>query len=138
MSSNRRRQLPLITEMDIVPMIDIFLQLLIFFILTSAFTSQPGITIRLPKAVTADGVQKEPTAITVTKGDHLYFGSRVVTLQELRTQLTPLARGEHPLLIRVDRQAAMGRVVEVWDMCRSLGIQQVNIATSALSGDQPS
>ena len=137
-SNNRRRQLPLITEMDMVPMIDIFLQLLIFFILTSAFTSQPGINVHLPKAVTAHVANKEPTAITITKGDHLYLGSRVVTLQELRTQLVPLSQGEHPLLIRADRQVAMGRVVEVWDLCRSLGIQQLNIATSSLSGDQTS
>ncbi len=117
-------------------MVDIFLQLLIFFILTSTFTSQPGIRVHLPKSVTADVAHKEVTAITVSKGDQLYLGSRVVTLQELRSTLASLAKGEHPILIRSDRQASMGRVVEVWDLCRSLGIQQVNIATSTTSRNE--
>ena len=111
-------------------MIDIFLQLLIFFILTSAFTAQPGIKIHLPKAVTADVAHRENLVITVAKGEQLYLGSQIVTLQELQNQLASSGKGERPVLIRADRQVSMGRVVEVWDLCRALGIQQVNIATS--------
>ncbi len=115
-------------------MIDIILQLLIFFILTSAFvTQQPGVKVHLPKAVTADVSHKETTVISIAKDNQLYFGSRLVTLNELRTQLVPHGKKNDPVLIRSDRQTSLGRVVEVWDLCRTLGIQQVNIATSTSS-----
>ena len=102
--------------------------------LTSAFVAQqPGVKVHLPKAVTADVSHKETTIISITKDNQLYFGSRLVTLNELRTQLAPHGKKNDPVLIRSDHHTSMGRVVEVWDLCRTLGIQQVNIATSSVS-----
>jgi len=128
--------------MEIAPLIDIVFLQMIFFMLTSAFVFQPGVKVHLPKAVTADLIREESLEITISKAGHLTLGSRVVTLQELRSRLgmgggPKVSRSwaaslpkEQPLLIRADRQAPLGRVVEVWDLCRGLGISQVNIATS--------
>lgn len=124
-----RKPLPLAVEMDMTALIDIVFQQLIFFMLTSAFVFQSGVKIHLPKTVTSDVTQKEVLSIVVSREGHLYLGPSVVTLQELRSRLTKRNGGEQPILIRADRGAAMGRVVEVWDLCRSLGITQVNIAT---------
>ena len=52
-----------------------------------------------------------------------------MTLQELRSKLPSLYATGQPILLRADRKASMGRVVEVWDLCRALGISQVHIAT---------
>ena len=128
-------RLPLSVEMDLAPMIDIVFQQLIFFMLTSAFVFQPGVKVFLPKSVTADVIHRDNIVITVSHGDHLYLGSRLTTLQELKVKLASLHAEEIPILIRSDRGATVGRVVEVWDLCRSLGITQVNIATSASLGD---
>lgn len=129
----KRTPLPLAVEMDIAPLIDVVFLQLIFFMLTSAFVFQPGVKVHLPKAVTADVIREESLEITISKVGHLSLGSRVVTLQELRSRLGPLGAKGRPLLIRADRQAPLGRVVEVWDLCRLLGISQVNIATSGES-----
>ena len=126
----RRRPLPYAVEMDLAPMIDIVFQQLIFFMLTSAFVFQPGVKVQLPKSVTADLSHRENIIVTVSKGNLLYLGPHVTTLQELRSMLTPVGKRENPILIRADRQSSIGRVVEVWDLCRSLGISQVNIATN--------
>ena len=131
----RRTLLHSLAGPDLTPLIDVVLQMLIFFMLTSSFVFQPGVRIVLPKTVTSDVVAKENLQITVAQGDRLYLGERIVTLQELRSKLAaPSATGQ-PLLIRADRQASMGRVVEVWDMCRTLGISQVHIATDTLETD---
>lgn len=124
-----RKPLALAVGMDLSALIDIVFQQLIFFMLTSAFVYQSGVKIHLPKTVTSDVAQKESLSIVISKGDHLYLGSSVVTLQELRSRLARRVPGDPPVLLRADRGASMGRVVEVWDLCRSLGITQVNIAT---------
>ena len=118
-----------LVEPDLTPLIDVVFQQLIFFMLTSAFVFQPGIRIQLPKTVTSDVVHKENLQITVVQGDRLYLGEKIVTLQELRPKLAGLSKSGQPILLRADRKASMGRVMEVWDMCRSLGISQVHIAT---------
>ena len=115
--------------MDLTPLIDIVFLLLIFFMLTSSFAFQTGVTIQLPKAVTADIRHRESLVIIVSEKGRLYLGNRWVTMQELRKTLGPRASSNLPILIQADRDAALGRVVAVWDLCRSLGIRQVNIAT---------
>ncbi|MBI3318206.1 MAG: biopolymer transporter ExbD [Candidatus Omnitrophica bacterium] len=127
----KRTPLPLAVQMDMAPLIDIVFQQLIFFMLTSAFVFQPGVKVHLPKSVTPDVAYRENRVVSVAKGNQLYLGNRLVTLQELRSELAALRDSKRPFLIRADRQASVGRVVEVWDLCRSLGVTQVNIATSS-------
>ena len=125
-----RRALSLsLVEPDLTPLIDVVFQQLIFFMLTSAFVFQPGIRIQLPKTVTSDVVHKETLQVTVVQGDRLYLGEKIVTLQELRSKLSGLSKNGQPVLLRADRKASMGRVMEVWDMCRAMGIPQIHIAT---------
>jgi biopolymer transport protein ExbD len=126
----KRRPMRLAVGMDITPLIDIVFLQLIFFMLTSSFVFQPGIKIHLPQASTAQTDHRQSWTITVSAKGHLYLGSKLVTLQELKTKLSGLSKAAVPLLIQADQQASLGRVVEVWDLCRSLGIQKVSIATS--------
>jgi len=116
-------------QIDIAPLIDMVFQLLIFFMLTSSFVFLPGIKVNLPKAVTSEIVKKESVVVTVSGEDVLYIGGKVVTTAELRKELTVAARKQSPLLIKSDKRASMGRIVEVWDLCRELGITKINIAT---------
>ena len=132
LGENRPLRRPLshaLAEPDLTPLIDVVFQQLIFFMLTSAFVFQPGIRIQLPKTVTSDVVHREILQVTVIQGDRLYLGEKIVTLQELRSKLAGLSKSGQPILLRADRKASMGRVMEVWDMCRTLGISQVHIAT---------
>ncbi len=117
-------------QIDIAPLIDIVFQLLIFFMLTSSFVMQPGIKVNLPKAVTSEVVKFENIDILVTSENVTYLNGRVVTTQELKTLLKQAAKRNQTILIKADRRASLGRVVEVWDMARDLGITQINIATN--------
>lgn len=117
--------------MDTTPLIDIVFQLLIFFMLTSAFVYQPGIKVHLPKAVTSELASRETIVVTISGNSSLFLGSRAVTLKELESHLQKSAQSNPSILIRADHQTALGRVVEVWDLCRAVGLRQVNIATSS-------
>lgn len=114
---------------DIAPLIDIVFQLLIFFMLTSSFIMQPGIKVNLPKAVTSEVVKENNIVIVVSRDDVIYVNSKVFTLNELKSYLSRNNNSSRPILIKSDKRASLGRVVEVWDLCREIGISQLNIAT---------
>ena len=125
-----RIEKPELHTIDIAPLIDVVFQLLIFFMLTSSFIFQPGIKINLPKAVTSQIVGKQSVIITITDENLIYFEGKAVTIDELKQRLQSANLKEKPLLIRADKRARVGRIVEVWDLCRMLGISQVNVATN--------
>jgi len=116
--------------MELTPLIDVVFLLLIFFMLTSSFISQPGIKINLPKALTGQLLQKDTLVLTITKDNRIYFNNKRILFKELKDKLKDVDRKEQTLLIKADKQASLGRIVEVWDLCRELGIHQVNIATT--------
>ena len=117
-------------QIDMAPLIDMVFQLLIFFMLTSSFIVQPGIKVNLPKAVTSEALHEKSLVILVTNSDLVYLNERAITTKELDSRLRIAAKEKKPLLIKADRRASMGKIVEVWDMCRDAGISQINIATS--------
>lgn len=116
--------------LDLTPLINVFFLLLIFFIFTSSFIFQPGIKVNLPKAVTSEVIQQENVVIIVTEDDKMYLNEREISRDELASSLSIMAKEKTPLLIKADNKASLGRVVEIWDMCRSEGVSQINIATS--------
>ncbi len=115
---------------DLTPMVNIFFLLFIFFLFTSSFIFQPGIKVSLPKAVTSEVMQLDNVTITVTKDDKIYLEDKNITVEELIPRLKILAKEKMGLLIKADSRAPLGRIVEIWDACRTEGVSQINIATN--------
>jgi biopolymer transport protein ExbD len=114
---------------DLTPLVNVFFLLLIFFIFTSSFIFQPGIRVSLPKALTSEVIQEEGVVLTVTKGDRVYLGDREISADELASKMRFVGKERGAILIKADSDASLGRVVEIWDMCRREGVTQINIAT---------
>lgn len=117
-------------QIDIAPLVDVIFQLLIFFMLSSSFTFQSGINVKLPRAITSDIIKDDNTVVTISSENVLYLNGAITTIKDLQTMLQPIADTNRPLLIKADRRASMGRIVDVWDLCRKLGIERINIATN--------
>lgn len=117
-------------QLDIAPLIDVVFLLLIFFMLTSSFIFQPGIKINLPKALTSEVIQRENLIIVIREDNSLHIDERPVSQEELNSRLEIAAKESKPILIKADRKASLGKVVEIWDMCRVEGVQKINIATT--------
>jgi biopolymer transport protein ExbD len=115
---------------DLTPIINVFFLLFIFFMFTSSFIFQPGIKVALPKAVTSDVIQEDGEVLIITKDDRLYMNEREVSTEEILSRLKIMARNKTALLIKADAKASLGRIVQIWDMCRREGVLQANIATS--------
>ncbi len=118
-------------EINITPLVDMVFLLLIFFMLTSSFIVLPGIKINLPKAVTSEVIKEKNIVITINSENVIYLNEKPITPTELTGYLANLVKDkkDKPLLIKADKNAQMGTIVRVWDICRKVGISQVNIAT---------
>ena len=117
-------------HLDIAPLIDVIFLLLIFFMLTSSFIFQPGIKINLPKALTSEVIQRENLVIVIMEDSSVYIDERAIDNDELSSRVKIAAQQSKPILIKADRNASLGRVVELWDLCRVEGVQKINIATT--------
>ena len=116
--------------LDLTPMINVFFLLFVFFLFTSSFIFQPGIKVDLPKAVTSEVIQQDNIIMTITRHDKIYLEDREISGDEIVSRLRILAKEKMGLLIRADSRASLGRIVEIWDMCRREGVLQINIATN--------
>lgn len=117
-----------------IPLIDVMYNLLIFFMLTSNLVVQPGIKVALPRAITSEVISSENLVVTITGQDLLFLNEKPITIQELTARLKENAGSRKSLLLKADTNASLGRVVEIWDLCRDLGIPQINIATNQKAG----
>ena len=103
--------------------------------LTSNFVFQPGIKVSLPKAITSEVISSNNIVVTVTGQDLLFLNEKPITINDLVATLKENTDGEKSLLLKADTSASLGRVVEIWDLCRELGIPQINIATNQKMGE---
>ena len=118
-------------RLDIAPLIDVVFLLLIFFMLTSSFISQQGIRVNLPSAVSSKALPQEALIIFITNKDRVMANEKKVTLKELTSKIKTAAKSKGNILIKADKKASLGKVVEIWDLCRDSGITNINIATMA-------
>lgn len=117
-------------QLDIAPLIDVVFQLLIFFMLTSSFIAPQGIKVNLPGAVSGKTVAKEGITIFVTEKDEILVNGEKAPFKKIVSRIKKAAKDKSHILIKADKKASMGKVVDVWDLCREAGITNINIATA--------
>ncbi len=118
-------------SMDMTPMIDCVFQLLIFFMVTTVFAVQSGLKVDLPTSSTSDAPPEKDLSIVISdKGEMDLNGTRV-TMENLETRLRQEKEifGSKVLIIKADKKAMHGIVVDVMDAAKVVGIEQLAIAT---------
>ena len=134
-SSGRQRRVAL----EMTPLIDVVLMLVIFFMLTTTFVLSPGLEVDLPRGQSAQEPRERDVIITMTKEGDLYFQSAPVSLETLRAALQR-ARVRQPelrVVIKADTLVSHGRVVAVMDLAKHLGISRIAVATAAPEEAKP-
>ena len=84
---------------------------------------------KIPRAVTSDIINDDNITIIITSENIMYLSGRVITVDDLRAFLSRPNNRKRPVLIKADRRASVGRIVDVWDLGRNLGIERISIAT---------
>lgn len=117
--------------LDITPLVDTVLNLLIFFMLSSSFVFQPGIRVRLPEAASKEEEPKQDLVIVLTRDNQLFLNDNPVRTPELGSRLRELLRDrkEAVVIVKADRDVLHGRVVEVMDIAKGAGAVRLTIAT---------
>lgn len=124
-------------ELNIAPMIDMVFILLIFFLVTTSFTKETGVTISRPTASTAVSKTKSTILIGVTKDNTIHFDRRQVDIRAVRANVER-ALAENPegsVVIVADKKSLTGLVITVMDACKMAGAQDVSIAASINQGE---
>ncbi len=119
---------------DLAPMLDFFLNLLIFFIVSAAFVTEAGIRVNRPSAQTA--VKEDSTSIfvAVSKDGEIWIDRQRVDIRTLRTTIQRM-RADRPksaVVIQADQDARAGLVVEAMDQARLAGVQNVAVAATPI------
>jgi len=109
-----------------VPLVDIILQTIIFFILASQFIGMPGLMLDLP-SVGATGLYKKDMARIAITDKKLFFRGEEVTLKQFEGEM---GKGLISMLvIEADKNVPYSRVVQIIDMAQHEGISKIAIAT---------
>ena len=128
----RRRRDP---DIGIAPLVDCVLLLLVFFLLTSSFSENRGLTIDLPDSATARAAENANIAIRVLETGEIVLEGEPIPIGALATALRRVVarRGKRPVLIQADRRVPLGEVTKVIDSVRMAGLETVSIATRRVS-----
>jgi biopolymer transport protein ExbD len=125
----RNIKVSLLARADLIPFINMLFLIVVFFFLLFVFAAAVPLNVKLPKAVTSDMANDTSVIIVVTSENILYVNGRVTTLQELSGLLGHAQNRGRSVLIKSDRRASVGRVVDIWNLGRNLGIERINVAT---------
>jgi biopolymer transport protein ExbD len=118
-----------ITNINVTPLVDITLVLLIIFMVTATIITAPQIPIELPKAATGQRSEAETFTVVVTKTNELFLDGRPTTETEIGNFIDQRLKNEVDLqvVISADRDALHGNVVRVIDLMRSHNVQKFAI-----------
>jgi biopolymer transport protein TolR len=126
----------IISEINITPLTDVMLVLLIIFMVTATFfVAQPAMQVELPSAVSSELVTREEGEITVivSRDGTLLVAGEPATEKCLTQVLMKAARAVHGtnkvVVVRGDREAAYGKVIWIMDAARLVGLRHVSLAT---------
>lgn len=126
-------------EINLIPLIDVLLMALIFLIVTTSFSSEARLSVRLPEA-SAEVKENLPSLrVTIDAKGQFYIGDQQLlnaTPEVLRNALVRAAAGnKDPLVvIHADAQTPHEAVVRVMDSARRLGFSRLTFATQQPSG----
>ncbi len=121
-----------LADINITPLVDVMLVLLIIFMITAPMLHH-GINVDLPKseAPNLPARTQEPIVLSISKDGLVYFRDRPIHPTRLVEVLTPLLRGheDETVFLKGDREVAYGKVIAVLDILHKGGIQKVGMVT---------
>ena len=111
---------------DPVPLLDIVLQIILFFVLATQFIGRPGLMLQLPK-VGMTALYKQSAVKIMVTNEKLIFQKREITIDQLKQKL-----GEGSismLVIEADKSVPHTKIVKIIDLATQMGVSEIAIAT---------
>jgi biopolymer transport protein TolR len=123
-----------VAEMNLIPLIDISLTLLIIMMITTTFVRQPGFTLKLPEAATRQGKPETPKDLVIgidRTGKYWVDGKNPTDADLLRNLKAAYAQNhEVRVLVKGDEGVPYGRVSHAMDIISQANIKHINLPTN--------
>lgn len=133
-----RRRLKPQVNVNLVPMIDMVFQLVIFFMVSSTFILTPGISIIFPSSTTSEPVVMSKIVVTVVSREEVYFNKEKFEIRELDERLSAITEEERSdiktVVLEGDRGISYSLLIEVLDLLRRNGFRAINLRTREIRG----
>jgi biopolymer transport protein TolR len=121
-----RRGVSMMGEINVTPMVDVVLVLLLVFMVTAPMMSR-GVDVQLPVANQPQIEPQDRITVSVNAEGRVYVGDRVVNLALLQDQLRGMTSGnpDPVVYLRADEALRYGKVIEVMDLIKQAGIHRI-------------
>lgn len=133
MSAPSNQDEDLITGINVTPLVDIALVLLIIFMVTSYVIAQPSMKVALPKASNTEATSAQTFGITLAKNHILFLNDKTISEQELSKVLVEKVARDPDLqvVLSADREVAHGEVIQLLDLVRGTGVAKIAFSVDA-------
>ena len=117
-------------EINMTPMLDVVFIMLIFFIVTTSFVKESGVSVNRPTAASAKVVQKGNIIVAIKPDGEIWIDKRAIDLRAVKANIQRLyaQNPQSSVVIVSDKEAKTGILVKVMDQIRQAGVQNVSIA----------
>ena len=123
------------THVDMVPMVDCIMVLVIFLMVSSAFVNDPGIEVEKPDVSGQVNGDQSALLIAISSDSRVYFDGQEVRIDQVAGLIKQAAIGRSPaLIIRGDRSSNLGVFAAVYSEAKRSGILHVEFATTRADG----
>ena len=129
----KRKLASVVSDINVTPMADVMLVLLIIFMITTPLLQQ-GITVNLPKAKNAldapEADAKDAIVVAINRDGRLFLQKNDVTESQLVEYLTKrFSSGElnKTMFLKADTAVVYGRVVQIVNQCRNAGVERIGL-----------
>jgi biopolymer transport protein TolR len=120
-----------LAEINITPLVDVVLVLLLIFMLTAPVL-QSGIDVAIPKTRTVSQVTDERMVVTIDRDQNVFLQDKPVNVNELPTRLRTTGKGDptkRVIYLRADERVPFGAFASVMDAVKLAGITNISIVT---------
>ena len=128
-----RRRLKPQVNVNLIPMIDVVFQLVIFFMVSTTFIITPGISLVLPSSQTSEPVLMSRLVVTVVSKNEVYLNKERHTVSTLNKRLSELSEEEKEdiktVVLEGDQNMSYSLTVEILDVLRRNGFKGINLRT---------
>lgn len=120
----------IISDINVVPLVDIILVVLIIFMVTAPMLMKPAIGVNLPKASHGDQVELSKLNISLSSDGRISLNGNIVDQEEIKNKaIDEFSKNpDIQAVISADKDVAHGRVVELMDLVKSTGIKKFAIS----------
>ncbi len=125
-----------LAEINVIPLVDVVLVLLVIFMVTAPMLYR-GIDIKLPTSATNTIKPEMRVVLTIEKDQRLYLDKDAVSVAQLERRLKSLKEqnSEVSVYLRADREVPYGIVVQVMDGVKRAGIEKLGMVTDPVVGE---